>query len=1712
MSKNLDKLKQFFRQNKASGSQERVHVLTTELERDLRKDNSLEKRLRLIKDLGEIVLVNRLEEFAVQKLWSLTNDMLENKDLYVREAAFSFYTKLIQGQYRDLAIMRAHFFKLVQNHKIPVDLHSCLQMLKTLTENGRDIQNFEEEIGSFMLGWMDQIIEAQLTASYLDLFVNIIKYNTAYIDREIIIKVVQRVCNDICFQFLDDRETFLQCLNVIETVICYSVFPNEILSACIIVLCRAVNFEMYVEPSYKIMRNLLGTQLGYASLLIMCNMLKEKAYFSDAYLLRGAVFHTNMNLWGGNNSSLQNGVKYSSVVLSSYCEVLGSRSIIVTYEVILSLQTLIVKCGTNLSEPSWDIIIETINRILDYIDQEKIADNHDIRIRLHTVFDSLESLIIHNESNVNVNIDKVYAVIERISYKRPESSVLNLLNHKAYKLNTMSTGWIKNLNNFMERFYRNETNQTIRLATIEHLKEFITLNRACYEEEILEKVVIVVFSDIAQESDVKIRVAVCKLLLEICSHCDTKRCLELLDVLEKVMNHPFDVFSLNNIALKSEHDFEDSIVVVNGMIDLFLEKLHQLPTNHAIKIYYILITHLETHYHQPKVFENATKIRYSIINWMLRVRANSSFHIGYPSPRLISDNIKYSHYLAIEGEFQHQPMPLPQTPNIEIQSITEEKPEPCFNFNLTTLSIKRGCKIIVKCLDQEKDWHTVQLVLRELPKIMQNKTLIQGNDVDILAKTLIELFRISYTKEKLMERFTALNEQKDFRSLVMPAIASLITYNAFLAPTTKKKIVEILKSEVRMDGCLSICVQAFTILLMERCDIFERQLADIVLAISKVSDTMHVAIPILEFISTITHLPYSFTNLNQKQFSYVFATCLPYTSPARYDHYVVSLAHHIIASWFLKSRLQWRKQYADYIIEGIAKNIDKSMQDAKQLQRQVQDDANKGFNLVNEDSSLRKRSSSLTEQSNRRKEINNPQLMKMKAQRVALQNLSPNFDMHGFHIELIETCIDFMARHTYSLSLALPRRLPSANYLLRGGGQSKTWILGHVVITVTTNACMDNHDYARCSCYYSDWAEIIVRRPTGMLSWMMKFQNQVGAFANEFSFYDLKGLFSDYELDCDNPNGILVRKKIDESYSDEAALLMEKLSINDEFGKIPLQSTASDSSVLNIVTQPINIPITKPSELEQGVPEDDISYDDDDPDDPKRNPVRRVNSSPEMRSNWKHSKQTQARNEKDSKLGSNSTITDEQEDKSVIECSEVQQKKKLSYSKETKVSCEAIPEEISTIGQKEETLTVEKKPIQLLTSISAQESSNVTSVPKKQHSADDTIQLRRSDTISSATVAQANIKNQDWASTSSSSNLPLSPRYKASVSRQVSHQVPLESGDDGGYRARSKTISVIGRNKELFENQSKPASDFSTSTSSIEQSQPIATATSGINPSFVFVQLFNTGKIDSGGDKPLPVSEKHMGTLNLLDLIPPYEIHKIGVIYVKPGQANSETEILRNTNGSLRYMQFLQNLGTLIAIKDAKEKKLFVNMEPKREGNYTYVWHDDIIQMTFHVATLMPTLESDPNCNEKKKYIGNDFATIVYNESGEDYNLNTIKGQFNYACIVVQPLEMGSNLISIRAKGDIEEYFKHHEPKVISDRGAPLLARQLALHANMASLVSTSLKNPKIPYANNWLERLRKIKLLKTRIAKELDQPIQTTTASSISTTAFLKDVFTKYT
>ena len=50
-----------------------------------------------------------------------------------------------------------------------------------------------------------------------------------------------------------------------------------------------------------------------------------------------------------------------------------------------------------------------------------------------------------------------------------------------------------------------------------------------------------------------------------------------------------------------------------------------------------------------------------------------------------------------------------------------------------------------------------------------------------------------------------------------------------------------------------------------------------------------------------------------------------------------------------------------------------------------------------------------------------------------------------------------------------------------------------------------------------------------------------------------------------------------------------------------------------------------------------------------------------------------------------------------------------------------------------------------------------------------------------------------------------------------------------------------------------------------------------------------------------------------------------------------------------------------------------------------------LLSVIFHVATLMPTRDSDPGCNSKKMHIGNDFVTIVYNDSQQTVKFGRIK-------------------------------------------------------------------------------------------------------------------------
>ncbi|KAI9018101.1 hypothetical protein CLU79DRAFT_761716 [Phycomyces nitens] len=304
-----------------------------------------------------------------------------------------------------------------------------------------------------------------------------------------------------------------------------------------------------------------------------------------------------------------------------------------------------------------------------------------------------------------------------------------------------------------------------------------------------------------------------------------------------------------------------------------------------------------------------------------------------------------------------------------------------------------------------------------------------------------------------------------------------------------------------------------------------------------------------------------------------------------------------------------------------------------------------------------------------------------------------------------------------------------------------------------------------------------------------------------------------------------------------------------------------------------------------------------------------------------------------------------------------------------------------------------------------------------------------------------------------------------------------------------------------------------------------------LDPGLVYLQLYNYPDITRlvEAPPPLPDDDATLRTLATLDRIPVVDFHKVGVLYVGPGQ-NHEVDILANTIGSPDYIKFLHGLGTIERLRGKAGNTGGLDREMDIDGRHAYFWKDDVTEMIFHVATMMPTnLERDPQCSAKKRHIGNDYVSIVYNDSGADYAFNTLPGQFNFVNIVVSPHSISTETMATQALWGAENSFFRvelqrrpdmpdigpiTEPKLISAHSLPGFVRQVALHANIFAQVQSGA-NGKREYVAHWRERLRHIRRVRDRATGNTSAPTTPSASSTkpkegISLEALLD--FTRYT
>ncbi|CAG8652148.1 1358_t:CDS:1, partial [Ambispora leptoticha] len=305
-----------------------------------------------------------------------------------------------------------------------------------------------------------------------------------------------------------------------------------------------------------------------------------------------------------------------------------------------------------------------------------------------------------------------------------------------------------------------------------------------------------------------------------------------------------------------------------------------------------------------------------------------------------------------------------------------------------------------------------------------------------------------------------------------------------------------------------------------------------------------------------------------------------------------------------------------------------------------------------------------------------------------------------------------------------------------------------------------------------------------------------------------------------------------------------------------------------------------------------------------------------------------------------------------------------------------------------------------------------------------------------------------------------------------------------------------------------------------------------VDPSFLFLQFSPYPDIISKvGPRPLPDDEATRRALDIFDRTAVVDFHKIGIVYIAKGQTK-ESEILANIHGSPEYIKFLNNLGDLVRLKDNKDVYTGgLDTQMDLDGEYSYYWKDDIVQVIFHCTTLMPTnLSIDPQCNGKKRHIGNDFVRIIYNDSGKEYAFDTIPGQFNFINIVISPLSYDSFLrqksspaftndvggglnnleintffkVQMQCLADMPETSSITEFKMVSLTALPAFVRNIALHANIFAQVflQSGGKRGSVEYVSNWRERLRQIKRIKERILNNSVSHMSSNTFPSITQTS----------
>ncbi|XP_048218354.1 signal-induced proliferation-associated 1-like protein 1 isoform X3 [Perognathus longimembris pacificus] len=129
---------------------------------------------------------------------------------------------------------------------------------------------------------------------------------------------------------------------------------------------------------------------------------------------------------------------------------------------------------------------------------------------------------------------------------------------------------------------------------------------------------------------------------------------------------------------------------------------------------------------------------------------------------------------------------------------------------------------------------------------------------------------------------------------------------------------------------------------------------------------------------------------------------------------------------------------------------------------------------------------------------------------------------------------------------------------------------------------------------------------------------------------------------------------------------------------------------------------------------------------------------------------------------------------------------------------------------------------------------------------------------------------------------------------------------------------------------------------------------------------------------------------------------KVGIMYCKAGQSTEE-EMYNNESAGPAFEEFLQLLGERVRLKGFEKYRAQLDTKTDSTGTHSlYTAYKDY-EIMFHVSTMLPYTPNNKQQLLRKRHIGNDIVTIVFQEPGaQPFSPKNIRSHFQHVFVIVR--------------------------------------------------------------------------------------------------------------